>query len=265
MLFSDTPSTGTIKKDMIHIHHDLIMRRASSYSSSCSPFPAGRTSCVSSGLCSEKQLWSTNWAGSCTSTHPCCWCGPLKTRDKTQFRSNTIEEEDREGQSYIWYVFSDRFISPLRCLSVITESYVYENTNKTLVLQNAHTQTEKNALHSTLVCIVTVSPSSQQAGVWPRHITKQAPTSACKAPPPQPQPHRHTHTHTCAHTPVCWFSTDSTQSLKIQKVAKTVAGMIGKVVKCERISVHNRQKIYRKHVIPSGRKKKGQTYGCLWI
>lgn len=139
-----------------HIHHDLIMRRASSYSSSSSPFPAGRTSCVSSGLCSEKQLWSTNWAGSCTSTHPCCWCGPLKTRDKTQFRFNATEEEYREGQSYIsasldswdtWYVFSASLMSPLWYLSVITESSVYTNTNKTLVLQTrTHAQRKMHSM-----------------------------------------------------------------------------------------------------------------------
>lgn len=81
MLFSDAPPTGSNRKRIIYVHQDLIMR-TSNHSSSSSPFPARRTSCVSSGLCSKKQLWSTNWAGSCTSTRPCRWYGPLKKGTK---------------------------------------------------------------------------------------------------------------------------------------------------------------------------------------
>lgn len=109
---SDAPPTGSNMKRMIYIHHDLIMR-TSNHSSSSSPFPARRTSCVSSGLCSKKRLWSTNWAGSCTSTRPCCWYGPLKKRNKTQFSFKTTEggwggHVDMSASLdfwCIWYIF----------------------------------------------------------------------------------------------------------------------------------------------------------------
>lgn len=103
MLFSDAPPTGSNMKRTIYIHHDLIMR-PSNHSSSSSPFPARRTSCVSSGLCSKKQLWSTNWAGSCTSTRPCCWYGPLKkgTKHTSSLRRQKEAEEDTYTRQLLW-------------------------------------------------------------------------------------------------------------------------------------------------------------------
>lgn len=123
ILFSNAPPTGSDMKRMIYIHQDSIMR-TSNHSSSSSPFPARRTSCVSSGLCSKKQLWSTDWAGSCTSTRPCRWYGPLEKGTKVQ--DNRRRQRTRRHASfsgplmYLIYIPAS-FISPLWYLSAITE------------------------------------------------------------------------------------------------------------------------------------------------